>query len=56
MELRKCTSCGQPAYAYRLEPDGSRVYLCLKHLPEWDSPPPEQKTSPRNQAREGDGE
>ena len=33
-----CSSCGKPAFAYRLEADGTKIYLCLKHLPSGDAP------------------
>jgi hypothetical protein len=38
MSRRKCISCGKPAIAYRAEADGSRTYLCLKHLPDGEAP------------------
>lgn len=28
--------CGKPAFAYRIELDDSRTYLCVKHFPEGD--------------------
>jgi hypothetical protein len=30
---RKCTHCDKRAMAYRLEEDGSRIYLCVDHVP-----------------------
>jgi hypothetical protein len=33
-----CSSCGKPAFAYRLEADGTKTYVCLKHLPGGDAP------------------
>jgi hypothetical protein len=39
MSRRKCISCGKPAIAYRAEADGSRTYLCLKHLPDGEALP-----------------
>jgi len=29
----KCTHCDKRAMAYRLEEDGSRIYLCVDHIP-----------------------
>jgi len=30
---RKCAYCEKRAMAYRLEGDGSRLYLCVDHIP-----------------------
>ena len=38
MRQRMCSSCGKPAFAYRIEADGTKTYLCLKHLPSGDAP------------------
>jgi len=38
MERHKCILCGKAAFAYRVESDGSRDYLCAMHLPEGDAP------------------
>lgn len=29
----KCAYCDKRAVAYRLEGDGSRLYLCVNHIP-----------------------
>jgi hypothetical protein len=34
MTQRKCSSCGKDAFAYRLEADGARTYLCAGHIPQ----------------------
>jgi CDGSH-type Zn-finger protein len=44
-ERQKCAYCGKTAFAYRLEPDGSKTWLCTDHLPTDDAdddetPPP----------------
>jgi hypothetical protein len=33
MGQRKCSTCGKAAFAYRKEPDGSKTYLCDRHIP-----------------------
>jgi hypothetical protein len=33
MTRHRCHCCGRPAFAYRLEPDGTKTYLCEKHIP-----------------------
>jgi hypothetical protein len=38
MTRRKCSSCGKDAFAYLIEADGSRIYLCLDHFPNHDAP------------------
>ena len=38
MTLRKCSSCGKDAFAYLIEADGLRIYLCLDHFPDRDAP------------------
>jgi len=38
MKREKCSVCGKPACAYRLEADRSRIYLCLDHLPVGEAP------------------
>ena len=30
---QKCAYCDKRAAAYRLEGDGSRLYLCVNHIP-----------------------
>ena len=48
MTERKCSSCGKAAFAYRIEADGSKTYLCLEHFPDekppahWDQEKPSQ--------------
>lgn len=32
----KCSSCGKDAFAYLIEADGARIYLCLDHFPDAD--------------------
>ena len=34
----KCILCGDSAFAYRIEKDGSKSYLCEKHVPVEDVP------------------
>ena len=38
MTRQKCSSCGNDAFAYLIEADGSRIYLCLEHFPGRDAP------------------
>jgi len=38
MTQRKCSSCGKPAFAYQIEADGKKTYLCLEHLPDDSTP------------------
>jgi hypothetical protein len=38
MRREKCSFCGKKAFAFRLEADGSRIYLCITHLPEREEP------------------
>jgi hypothetical protein len=38
MKRQKCSSCGKDAFAYRIEADGSKTYLCLQHFPEGEAP------------------
>ena len=49
MEHRRCICCAAPAHAYRLEPDGTRIYLCLEHLPTWESVPPAKTDKPKDE-------
>jgi hypothetical protein len=44
MKKRKCSFCGKAAFAYRIEVDESKTYLCLKHLPDGEAPEPRQAT------------
>lgn len=48
MTRRKCFHCGKPAFAYRIEPDDTRTYLCFDHFPEGEAPlhPEPQKKPP----------
>ena len=34
MKQPRCSLCGHSAFAYRMETDGSKTYLCLAHLPD----------------------
>jgi hypothetical protein len=38
MKRQKCSACGKNAFAYRLEEDGTKTYLCLNHLPTGKAP------------------
>lgn len=38
MTRPKCSSCGKDAFAYLIEEDGSRTYLCLEHFPTGNAP------------------
>ena len=43
--FKRCKHCNQMAFAYRLEPDGSKIYYCARHIParpveEMVKPPP----------------
>lgn len=38
MKRQKCSACGNNAFAYRLEADGTKTYLCLNHLPTGKAP------------------
>ena len=33
MPMRTCKFCNRGAIAYHLEPDGTRTYICDRHLP-----------------------
>jgi hypothetical protein len=33
MPQKRCSLCGRPAIAYRLEGDGAKTYLCDHHIP-----------------------
>jgi len=33
MTRHKCSECNRPAIAYRLDGDGTRAYLCDRHIP-----------------------
>lgn len=37
MRARKYSMCEKPAFAFRIETDGAKTYLCLKHLPEGEA-------------------
>jgi hypothetical protein len=54
MTRRKCSSCGKDAFAYLIEADGSRIYLCLDHFPNHDAPHygDQQKTPGRRKPEE----
>jgi len=38
MAERKCIACGEEAFAYRIEADSSKTYLCLDHFPDGEAP------------------
>jgi hypothetical protein len=46
MTRQKCSSCGKDAFAYLIEADGSRIYLCLDHFPNHDAPHYGQQPKP----------
>ena len=37
MARTKCNACGKAAFAYMVESDGARLYLCLDHFPASDA-------------------
>jgi hypothetical protein len=49
MQRHKCSACGRDAFAYRLEEDGTKTYLCLDHLPTGKAPDP-NVAAPRRDA------
>ncbi len=55
MTRHKCHSCGRPAFAYRIEPDGTRTYLCEKHIPTDETSGPDKSSGPVFHARENGG-
>src|SRR5215472_270352 len=38
MIYHKCSVCGKPAFAYLKGGDGSKTYVCDKHIPDYDHP------------------
>jgi hypothetical protein len=48
MTRSKCSSCGKDAFAYLIEPDGSRVYLCVDHFPDADAQRADDTRNPVN--------
>jgi len=46
MKERKCVFCGKKAFAYRMEADGSRTYLCMKHIPDEETTRLDEKDGP----------
>jgi hypothetical protein len=49
MHRRKCNSCGKDAFAYRIEADGSRTYLCERHLPDKEESHPQGQVQGKEQ-------
>lgn len=35
---QKCVYCEKRAIAYRLEPDGGKIFLCEDHMPAGEAP------------------
>jgi hypothetical protein len=53
MTRRKCDLCGKDAFAYRIEADRTRTYLCLDHFPEGEaSHPGEPQKKPPGEPRD----